>query len=433
MREDRVWHRALGLTHTVVEGVDVGDPELVVVRVRPVKRWARRCGICRRRSPSYDRGAGRRRWRTVDVGLTRAVLEAEAPRVSCRDHGVVVAFVPWARHDAGHTLVFDQAVAWLATQTSKTAVTELMRIGWRTVGAVVARVWVDCERLRDRFSGVRRLGIDEVSYKRGQRYLTVVVDHDTGHLLWAAPGRDSATLQQFFDVLGPDRCALITHVSADGAQYISTVVKACCPNAVRCADPFHVVGWATDALDVLRRMVISKARRKARRTAVDRMAGGSSPVTAVEEPGTDLVKGMAGARLALLKNPEDLTEAQQVKLHWITLTDPVLHSAYLLKEGLRVIFRLPLQEATQALDNWIEWARTAGIRLFVTLARRIARHRESILAAIEHHMSNGRVESINGKIRLITRIAYGFASPQALIALAMLRLGGHRPTLPGRE
>jgi len=106
---------------------------------------------------------------------------------------VVVAFVPWARHGAGHTLVFDQTVAWLATQTSKTAVTEMMRIGWRTVGAVVARFWADCEQLRDRFSGVRRLGINEVSYKRGQRYLTVVVDHDIGHLLWAAPGRDSAT------------------------------------------------------------------------------------------------------------------------------------------------------------------------------------------------------------------------------------------------
>ena len=417
---------------TIVEGVDDTDPTVVVVRVRPVRRWAGRCGVCRRRCPGYDRGVGRRRWRAVDLGLIRAVVEADAPRVSCREHGVVVGYVPWARHGAGHTRVFDQTVAWLATQTSKTAVTQLMRISWRTVGAIVARVWADCERLRDRWGGLRRLGIDEVSYKRGHRYLTVVVDHDTGHLLWAAPGRDSATLHQFFDLLGPDRCALITHVSADGAPYISTVVKATCPNAVRCADPFHVVGWATEVLDTVRRNIIGQARRHARRRAVDQMDAGSPPTVPSFPPAVDPVTGLTGVRWALLKNPEDLTENQQVKLEWIALTDPDLHRAYLLKEGLRLVFKLPLDEATEALDNWTDWARTARIPLFAHLARRITAHRSSILAAIEHHMSNGRVESVNGKIRLITRIAYGFASPQPLIALAMLRLSGHRPTLPGR-
>jgi transposase len=431
VRENRVWHRSFGLEGTIVEDVDLDNPELVVVRVRPEKRLTRRCGECRRKCPRYDNGAGRRQWRTVDVGLSRAVLEADAPRVSCPEHGVVVAHVPWARHGVGHTLVFDQTVAWFATQISKTAATEMLRIGWRTVGAIVERFWADCEKLQDRFAGVRRLGIDEVSYKRGQRYLTVVVDHDTGHLLWAAPGRDSATLQQFFDLLGPARCALITHVSADGAPYISTVVKDKCPNAVRCADPFHVVAWATDALDKLRRIIFRKAQQQSRRAAVSRMDQGSNPVTAAADE-VDRVKALTGARLALLKNPEDLTENQHAKLQWIALTDPDLHRAYQLKEGLRLIFKLPLEQATDALDNWIHLARTSGIGLFATLSRQITRHRAGILAAIEHHMSNGRVESVNGKIRLITRIAFGFASPQALIALAMLRLGGHRPTLPGR-
>ena len=91
----------------------------------PTKRQRSRCGVCGRRSPGYDSGAGRRRWRALDLGTVVAVLEADAPRVTCREHGVVVASVPWARHDAGHTYAFDETVAWLATQSSKSTVTDV--------------------------------------------------------------------------------------------------------------------------------------------------------------------------------------------------------------------------------------------------------------------------------------------------------------------
>ena len=138
------------------------------------------------------------------------------------------------------------------------------------------------------------------------------------------------------------------------------------------------------------------------------------------------------SRYALWKNPENLTSRQQAKLAWIAKTDPRLYRAYLLKEGLRLVFQLDHDEAEAALEAWIGWARRCRIPAFVELQRRIFRHKASILAAIEHGMSNGRIESVNTKIRLVTRIAFGFRSPQALIALAMLNLGGHRPLLPGR-
>ncbi len=193
--------------------------------------------------------------------------------MNCGEHGPTVRAVPWARHAAGHTTVFDEQVAWLATQCSKSAVTELMRIAWRTVGAIITRVWDDVETLHDRFAGLARIGIDEISYKRGHRYLTVVVDHDTGRLVWAAPGRDKATLELFFDALGEDRCKLITHVSADGADWISAVVAEKCLNAVRCADPFHVVRWATDALDEVRRQAWNEARGAVRQRRAGRASG----------------------------------------------------------------------------------------------------------------------------------------------------------------
>jgi transposase len=418
----------LGVEKAVIESVEYDeDVGVVVASVRPTRRAAGRCGRCGRRSPWYDRGEGRRRWRTLDLGTVQAYLEADAPRVACAVHGPTVRAVPWARHGAGHTRVFDEQVAWLATQCSKTAVTELMRIAWRTVGAIIARVWADVEKVHDRLAGLRRIGIDEISYKRGHRYLTVVVDHDTGRLVWVAPGRDKHTLQGFFDTLGAERCAQITHVSADGAEWISDVVADRCSNAVRCADPFHVVRWATDALDAVRRDAWNTARRT---------TGGSHHAGRAHGQPRHLATGHARslkrARWALWKNPENLTTRQAQKLAWIARNDPRLYRAYLLKEGLRLVFQLSGDEAAHALDRWLGWAARCRIEPFIALGARIRRHRPAILAAIDHGLSNGRIESVNTKIRLLTRIAFGFRSPDALIALAMLHLSGHRPALPGR-
>ena len=133
------------------------------------------------------------------------------------------------------------------------------------------------------------------------------------------------------------------------------------------------------------------------------------------------------------KNPEDLTDRQRTKLAWIAATDPRLYRAYLLKEGLRLIFTMPYAGAVEALERWISWARRCRIPSFVKLQKSIVKHRGRILAAIEHNLSNALIESTNTKIRLITRMAFGFKSPEALIALALLSLGGHRPVLPGRK
>ncbi len=112
--------------------------------------------------------------------------------------------------------------------------------------------------------------------------------------------------------------------------------------------------------------------------------------------------------------------------------DPKLYRAYLLKEGLRQVFKLPLYDARTALEGWVQWAPRSRIPAFVKLQRSIVKHRDRTLAAIEHGLSNGLIESTNTKIRLITRMAFGFRSAEALIALAILSLGPHRPALPGR-
>ena len=312
----------------MVESVDFDEvAAAVIVSVRPSVRALGRCGRCGRRSPGYDRGEGRRRWRALDLGSTKVYLEADAPRVACREHGPTVAQVPWARHNAGHTRDFDDQAAWLAVRTSKTAVTQLLRVAWRTVGAIVARVEADIDARVDRLANLRRIGIDEISYKRGHRFLVVVVDHDTGRLVWAAPGREDAVLHRFFDELGPQRSAKITHVSADMADWIARVVAARAPNAIRCADPFHVVAWAIEALDVERRRAWNQARGRHR----------TSP--SLRRPRTNgEALSIARSRYALWKNPADLTERQRHQLNWIATSDPRLWRAYLLKEALRYVF-----------------------------------------------------------------------------------------------
>ncbi len=430
MRTSRLWAQMLGCENTVIEAVDWHEEDdagqlAVTVHVRPARRLAGRCGICGKKRPGYDQGQGRRRWRALDLGPVRAELEAAAPRVACPQHGIVVAAVPWARHGAAHTRYFDDQVAWLAAACSKTTITSLMRISWRTVGHIIARVCADAEAATDRLEGLRRIGIDEISYKRGHKYIVVVVDHDSGLLVWAAPGREARTVAAFFDALGEQRAAALTHVSADGADWISGAVAARAPQAVLCADPFHVVSWATGALDEVRREAWRQARA-AGQTASH--AHGSRVLRLSTGSAMDLKR----SRYALWKNPENLTTSQQAKLGWIEKTHPRLYRAYLLKEGLRLPFQLKGDEGKYALSRWLSRAARCRIPEFTELGRKIRNHLPSIHSTLDHGLSNGLIESVNTKIRVITRMAFGFHNPAALIGLAMLALGGLRPSLPGR-
>ncbi|MBV6695732.1 transposase family protein [Kitasatospora aureofaciens] len=145
MSANRIWKKLL-----TVERVEIDqDTGVLVARVRPVARERGRCGVCRRPGRGYDQGRGRRRWRCLDAGTTQVFLEADLPRVACREHGVVTAAVPWARHGEGHTHAFDQQAAWMATECSKSAVAQLMRTSWRTVGAIVERFVADRDTGRD--------------------------------------------------------------------------------------------------------------------------------------------------------------------------------------------------------------------------------------------------------------------------------------------
>jgi transposase len=408
VRGIRVWARLLGLAGAVVEDVWL-DREALVVSVRPRARERDRCPRCRRCCAGYDRGEGRRRWRALDFGTTLVYLEADAPRVRCATHGVIVAAGPWARHDSGFTRPFEDQVAWLTVNTSKTAVRELMRISWPTVGWICERVMAEQSAGRDLLAGLRRLGFDEISVRKGHRYLTVVVDHDTGRLVWAHPGRDRKTVEKLLDRLGKERCERVELVSCDDAEWITRPISERCPNAIVCLDPFHIVKAATDALDEIRREVWNEARRAGQR---------------------QLARELKGARFALWKNPGNLTERQRLKLARVQKLNQRLYRAYLLAQQLREIYRVPAHDALALLEAWLKWARRSRLEPFQRLARRITEQRHRVEAALTNDLSNARVEQINTQIRLIMRRGFGYHTPWAVIALAMLSLGGLCPPLP---
>jgi transposase len=417
VRTTRVWRRVLGVEHTVIESVDLQSDgpgqEVLVARVRVKAGAARRCSRCRRRCPGYDTSPAPRRWRGLDLGTTRVYLQARTCRVSCREHGVVVAALPWARPGSRFTTAFEDTTAWLVCHATLSVVAMLLRVAWRSVADIVTRVVTDRAVRIDRLAGLRRIGIDEISYRKGQRYLLCVVDHDTGRLVWAGKDRTKETLSRFFDDLGTERAGQLTHVSADGAEWIHDVVGERAPNAVVCLDAFHVVAWATEALDQVRRGMVNRLR-----------AGGHH----------DEATALKHSRWALLKNPPNLTGDQRTTLAGIAKANGGLYRAYLLKEQLRAIFQAAeLADARALLGGWVAWAQRSRLDPFVKLAKTIKRYRDLILNAVAHGLSNARSEATNTHLRLLTRRAYGYHSPEALIAMADLTRGGLCPPLPGRS
>lgn len=406
-----VWGRLLGVEGAVVERVRWDESLGVVAQVHPRRGRQSRCPHCQRRCPGYDRGHGRRRWRALDLGTSRTWVEAETPRVRCAEHGIVVAAVPWARHRCRFTRTFEDQVAWLVTHTNRSAVGQLMRLSWRAVTAIIDRVVTEARGKTDLLEGLRRIGIDEVSYKKGHRYLTVVVDHDRDRLVWAAEGKDESALGSFFQALGPQRAAKLELISTDAAPWFLPVAQRMAPGAVLCTDPFHVVAWASRALDEVRRQLWKQLRRDGHKQRAFTLKR---------------------SRYALWKGAEHLTQRQQHKLALIKKLNLPLYRAYLLKEQLREVVRTKGRAGIELLDRWLAWAARCRLAPFVELGRQIRRHLSSIRAALDHALSNARVESTNTRIRLLHRIAFGFHTPRTLIALAFLKLSRLCPPLPGR-
>jgi transposase len=397
MRARSLLRTVLGLKHTRVTSVRYG-PFGVTAGVAPTTRIPH-CSECMRRVRRiYDHRP--RAWRHLDLGGMETTLVYDLRRVDCRRCGVRSELVPWAEPGSRFTRDFEDQVAYLAQVTDQTTVSTTMRIAWKTVGQIIERV---IARLgpADRLDGLTHIGIDELSYRRHHEYVTSVVDHVGSKVVWAAEGKSAATVDAFFEALGPERAAKIETVTMDmSGAYIQAVSRGA-PRAQIVFDRFHVQRMAQDAVD------------KVRRDQVQLTAGSAEG------------KALKKSRWALLKNPWNLNALEEEKLADVQRTNRPLYRAYLLKETLaEILGGRQVHVARDKLRAWIRWARRSRLPPFKKLAATLRHHLGGVLAFIATGLTNAPIEGLNGKIRTITRRAYGFHSARSLISFIFLCCAG---------
>jgi transposase len=411
------------------------------IYARPSKHNENRCPHCSRKCPGYDSpGEFNKIWRGLDWGGILVEIEAPTHRVSCPEHGVVVADIPWAYPGSSFTKEFDLTVAWLATYLPRSAVSNYMRIDWATVGRCISRTLNDIEPERaKRLDGLVHIGIDETSYKKGHKYITVVVNHDTNTVVWVGEGHGKSVLTQFYKCLTKEQLSSIKVVTGDGAKWITECVNEFTPDCERCVDPFHVVEWAMEALDEVRREVWREAYTEAQELAKANPRGKGRPCTgdksaAIVKAAKDKADSIKNSSYALGKAPENLTENQRLRVEMIASTNNKLYRAYKLKEKLRLVLKIKnLEEAECELNSWLWWASHCRISAFVELNKKIRRHKEHILNTIRLGLSNARIEATNNKIKLIVRKAYGFRNMQNMMDMIYLVCSDLVIPLPNRK
>jgi transposase len=394
-------------------------------------------------------------WRHLDLGLWRLEVRARLRRLRCPVHGAHVEGVPFARDGARFTRDFEDVVAWLMTKTDRTAVCRLVRIDWETVGRIIKRVG-DELLPADRLHNLFEISIDEVSWRKGHRYLTLIGDHRNSCVVWGTEGKGQAAADEFFAELDPPptpsrqppepaimvpfgpcptvpagegvpaawlkdgreldpqllaRASRLTAVSMDMTGGYARSVREHAPQAEIVIDNYHVVALATKALDEVRREHWNELRH-------------------LGEVGK--AKEFKDARWSLLKNPEHLSDRQAATLAALQTAGGKVPRAWAHKETVREIFKpgLSVTAVEQLIDRLLARLSRSRLAPFVRLGRTIRKHKDGILAARRLGLSNARAEALNNKVKLIVRRAYGFHSARAALALILLACGPITLTLP---
>ncbi len=297
---------------------------------------------------------------------------------------------------------------------SKAAVATLLQTSWQTIDALVRRLvagHLDSHTTSHRLRSLSRIGVDEIAYRKGRKFLTIVTDHDTGHVVWVREGRTQTALIAFLDTVGPVR-QRIRAISMDMTRIYREAARIHLPQAAICYDPFHLIKWVGEALDQVH---LATPRDSA----------------SIQVDGLSAAKTWQKIRTTLRAAGENLDPIGKAIINQLRIKQKQLFRAWQLKENLRGLYQgLTAKAAARHLDKWCRAAVRSNINAFMTLGRRIRHHFDGIIAAVAHRLSNSRIEGINAGIRLIQRRANGYASLDNLIEMIHLCHGGIPTRLP---
>jgi transposase len=407
MRMSTVLNKLLGMQGLWVRGLELRwkQHELWVF-VAP--RWrVQRCGGCGRKARRrHDRAW--RSWRHLDVFGWRCWLRYQIWRVRCPRCGVRTESVPWAAAGSRFTRDFEQQVAWLARRCDLSAVAEYFRISWSSVRRIVEGVVARAFDADSALDGLRVIGIDEISYRRHHHYLTVVVDHVSGRVVWAGKDRKAKTLLRFFRALGPERAAQLEAISADMWEPYLMVIRRKAPQARIIFDRFHLVRHLNNALTKVRQQLIRDADPKTRRD-------------------------LKNTRFPVLKLPGSRTPEDRRVLEEQVRGNRALYRAMLLKDDFMDLYSYQREGwARRFLHGWLRRAMYSKIEPIKKVARMIRSHLDGVLGWVQWQISNGRLEGMNNRIRLLSHRSFGLHSAEALISLVYLCCTGLELTIHGK-
>lgn len=400
----RLFRFMLRVQGLVVERVRLAAEENAIeIHVRRRRQAKPRCPRCGQ-IMGGERKPRRRRWRHLDLMKTRSYLVAEVREARCKRHGRMVERVPFASWQALHTQAFDRHVASLAQVADKTATARMFDIAWRTVGAIVTRV-VDAFLPKELLDGLVAVAVDEVSYKRGHRYLTVIVDLMSGLVVWASEGKSAETLGRFFDALGEQRSAQLEVIAMDMSGAYRKAVKQRAPQAEIIYDRFHVVKLLLDAIDEVRREECAKLKGEAR-------------------------SALKHTRFALLRNPRFVRPEDQEQIDQVHRSNRRLARAYELRVDFEQFWEQPDERRARTFAmRWTGAALKSRIQPLRRFARTVREHLDGILGFFRHcGQTSGVIEGTNNKIKLLIHRAFGFHKVAALIAMIHLCCSGIRLT-----
>lgn len=376
-----------------VQWAEEAETPTLEIEMRPRANGRPICSVCGKKAPGYDTANTPRRFEFVPLWMIPVVLVYRMRRVNCPTCGVKVERVPWSDGKSPMTIEYQWFLARWARRMSWKEVAAAFRVSWDRVFEACKQAvsWGLAHRDLD---GIESIGVDEVQWKKGHEYQTVVYQLDEGRkrLLWIGPDRKAKTLLRFFRFLGNQRTAALQFVCSDMWRAYIRVIAKKAPQAVHVLDRFHIMQHMSKAIDDVRSAEVKQLKRD-----------GYEPV-------------LTGARWLLLKRPENQTERQAAKLREILQYNLKSVRSHLMKEDFQRFWSYSSSTwAGKFLDQWCTRAMRSRIEPMKKVARMLRNKRELVLNwfVADGRLSSGIVEGFNNRLKLITRKSYGFRTQKA--------------------